>query len=94
MNTRLFHQSESRQAQACRDFLQIKTPSFAARGRVITFNLPRPGVRARFKCAESVSWLSRCHKDIVDVLVVAGIHREDGDVRAVLEQVLVEVCSE
>jgi len=28
------------------------------------------------------------------MLVVAGIHREDGDVRAVLEQVLVEVCSE
>jgi len=38
--------------------------------------------------------LSRCHKDIVDVLVVAGIHREDGDVCAVFEQVLVEVCSE
>jgi len=38
--------------------------------------------------------LSRCHKDIVDVLVVAGIHCEDGDVCAVLEQVLVEVCSE
>lgn len=28
------------------------------------------------------------------MLVVAGIHREDGDVCAVLEQVLVEVCSE
>ena len=51
-------------------------------------------MRARFKCAESVSWLSRCHKDIVDVLVVAGIHREDGDVCAVFKQVLVEVCSE
>jgi len=38
--------------------------------------------------------LSSCHKDIVDVLVVAGIHRENGDVCAVLEQVLVEVCSE
>lgn len=40
------------------------------------------------------AWLSRCHKDIVDVLVVAGIHSQNGDVRAVLEQVLVEVCSE
>ena len=38
--------------------------------------------------------LSRCHKDIVDMLVVAGIHREDGDVCVVLEQVLVEVRSE
>ena len=28
------------------------------------------------------------------MLVVAGIHREDGDVCAILEQVLVEVCSE
>ena len=28
------------------------------------------------------------------MLVVAGIHREDGDVRAVFEQVLVEVCTE
>ena len=28
------------------------------------------------------------------MLVVAGIHCEDGDVCAVLEQVLVEVCSE
>ena len=51
-------------------------------------------MRVRYRCAESVPWLSRRHKDIVDVLVVAGVHREDGDVRAVFKQVLVKVCSE
>ena len=55
MNALNFSSNNIPTGQVSPGFLQIKTPSFAARGRVITFNLPRPGVGARFKCAESVS---------------------------------------
>ena len=55
MNALYFSSNNIPKGQVSLGFLQIKTPSFAARGRVITFNFPSPGVRARFKCAESVS---------------------------------------